>query len=285
MTPLAWFLPPSTWPWIGRALIPFLTRLTPGGARASIERIAGLIGRGPAATSPESIFVEAKCGYFEEQLQLLRAYRPGGFAPEIRVAGVEHLDAALARGRGAILWIGHFTFYSLVPKIALYRLGVSVSHLSHPRHGFSGTRFGMRVLNPVRGRMEGRYVRERVLLSSDGAVAAMWTLRRRLQDNGVVSITVREEAQRPVPVPFMNGTIRLAAGAPDLAYSSGAALLPVFPVRAPDGSFRVAIEAPIALPAGMARAGAVEAALGQYAQLLARYVRDTPGQWRGWFHQ
>ncbi len=100
----------------------------------------------------------------------------------------------------------------------------------------------------------------------------------------MVSITVRDIGRRPLEAPFLDGTIALAAGAANLAYSSGAALLPVFTLADKNGGFRVAIEAPLEVAAEAERGAAFERVARQYAALLESYVLDHPDQWFGWSH-
>jgi lauroyl/myristoyl acyltransferase len=194
---------------------------------------------------------------------------------------MEHLTAALGQGRGAILWDSHFQFAAVVTKMAMRRAGIDLHHLSHPRHGFSDSRFGMRFLNPLRTRCEGRYVAERVVLSLDGPVAAMRTLLKRLRGNAVVSIVVRGSGLHPCPAPFFDGRLAVATGAPDLAHRSGAALLPVFTVRQ-GGRYVVAIESPLAIDVAAERHAAAAAAAAEYARRLEPHVAAHPGQWAEW---
>jgi lauroyl/myristoyl acyltransferase len=285
LTPVAWLAPESLWRRLAHAMAPITEHFVGSRRRQNVETIRRLVGERAAGRSPEAVEQEAFTGYVEETLQLLRAYSPLARRPAIRLEGGEHITAALERGHGAILWVGHFTFYSLVPKIAFFEAGHAASHLSHPRHGFSGTRFGMRWLNPIRNSIEDRYLKERVFLALDSSVGAMRTLQKRLRANGVVSSTVREMARRPIEVPFLADHIRLASGAPDLAYSTGAALLPVFPVREADGSFVVYVEPAIACEEADSRHAYARCVLERYAALLESYVLRYPGQWRGWHHQ
>jgi lauroyl/myristoyl acyltransferase len=199
------------------------------------------------------------------------------------MTGRERVDAALARGRGAVLWVGHFAYASLLAKVAWHEAGLAVSHLSHPRHGFSGSRFGMAVLNRLVRRVEDRYLGERVTMAPASPVAALRTLERRLRDNRVVSISARDTARRPLRVAFLDGEIALAGGAIDLAHRTGAALLPAFAVKDGDG-FVVVVEGPILVDRSLARGAAVGEAARAYAALLERHVLRHPDQWLGWAH-
>ncbi len=285
LAPVAWATPERLWRRVADGLAPVSEHFVGSRRRGNVQTIRRLSGDRPIGRTPEAIEQEVFTGYVEETLQLLRAYRSPASRPTPRLRGGEHVEAALKRERGAILWVGHFTYYSLVPKIAFHEAGYRVSHLSHPRHGFSGTRFGMRWLNPIRNIIEDRYLRERVFLSLDGSTAALRTLRRRLQANGLVSTTVREMARRPVEVPFLAANIRLATGAADLAYATGAALLPVFPLREASGEFAVYVEPPLACEKANSRREFSHCILRRYARLLESYVQRYPGQWRGWHHQ
>ena len=281
---VSWLVPEMLWPHIGRLFAPVAARVVAARNRATLDHIARLVGDRPMARTPSEILEQSIAGHVEEYLQVLREHRPGAWHPPMRLEGQEHLALALREGRGAVLWVGHFSFASLVAKKALHAAGISVAHLSHPSHGYSRTRLGMRFLNPIRAAVEARYVRDRVLLALDGSTAAVRDLRRRLKRNEVVSITVRERAQRPIMVPFLDGTIRLATGAPDLAYASKAPLLPVFTVRDPNGVYRVIIDRSIEIPRDLPRRDASEAVLRNYVDRLTPIVQAYPGQWRGWFH-
>ncbi len=281
---VAWTLPEPLFRGLAALVSPLAARGLTTRHRPAIERMRRLLGDRPLGRPPAAVIQDSIAGHVEEYLQVLREYRPFGWHPAMRLEGRAHVDAALERGHGAVLWVGYFTFTGLISKKAMHWDGLLVSHLSHPTHGFSRSRLGIRYINRIRARIEERYLGERVMLSLDGAAAAMRTLHRRLRDNQVVSITARERAMRPSVTPFLDGTIRLATGAADLAHATGAALLPVFPVREPEGLYRVVIGPPLEVRPELARREASDLALRDYAARLAPYVLAYPGQWRGWLH-
>ena len=250
---------------------------------STVRKVGEILGRRRVGRAPESIVKDVAGANIEATLQFLRDYRPGGWKPAIQLVGREHVEAALGRGSGAILWIGNFVFRDLIPKMAFHRAGYAVSHLSHPRHGFSATHFAMRTLNHIRTFRADRYLGERVMISLDGHVGAMRVLHRRLRANGVVSITVGRRALQPATVAFMDGRITVATGALDLARATKAALLPVFPVRNEAGLLTVAVAPALDVPQTLSRRAATEAALRQYAGLLETHVLKYPDQWEGWF--
>jgi lauroyl/myristoyl acyltransferase len=281
----AWLLPERLWPPLCRALSPMAVgdlTMDPTASAATMRRTLG-------ARLPDLDTRDILGGMGAEGIhtffQVLKAYRPDGAAPRVRTAGLEHVRAALERGKGAVLWVAHGFHGHLGAKVGFHRAGLKVVHLSTPAHGFSATRFGVRHLNRIQTRIEDRYIGERVLLPQDsgnvrGQNAALQVLVKRLRANHAVSITGQRGTGRTVAAPFLDGTLTLAPGAPMLAHMTGAALLPIFAFRAPDGAVEVTVEAQIEMNAN--RDAAVGEAVRVYASLSEPYVLRYPAQWLSW---
>ena len=237
---------------------------------------------GGAVATADAVLAELGAQKIHALLQLLRDYRPGGWRPDLRSVGFEHVEAARRRGRGAVLWVAKSVYGDLVAKVAFHRAGFAVSHLSRASHGFSASRFGRRYLNRVQTAAEDRYLGERVSLSRDGATAALELLAARLRDTGIVTVTANDQARRPLAVPFLGGRLALAPGAPLLAHRTGAALLPAFAFRDEAGALTVTVEPPIAVACDAERNTAVADAAREYAARLEPYALEFPGQWLGW---
>ena len=171
-------------------------------------------------------------------------------------------------------------FSDLLTKVALHGAGFEVSHLSRFAHGFSGTRFGERVLNPIRTSVERRYLAERLVMGRDGSVGALRGLARRLRANRVVSMSAIGWAHQLYRIPFLNGSVQMAGGAPALALQSGAALLPVLTGRDGESAWLTVIEPPLVRHDDWARDDAIKRLLLQYAALLEYYVTRWPDQFR-----
>jgi lauroyl/myristoyl acyltransferase len=274
---VALLVPQSRWP----GTLRFLSRCKPLSAAVVRERgprIERALGVEPAAA--RRIVLGFRSARLEERLHVLKERSPAGFHPDLRLEGEEHLRAALARGRGAVLWVTNAAIASLLVKKALHARGYRLHHLSRPSHGFSMTRFGMRWLNPMRTDVEERYLAERVVMTEGTTVAAMRRLRRALERGEPVSITAGDWGRITWPVPFFGGRVRLATGPVTLATRAGAPLLPVFMERS-EGAFVVTIEA--ALPAAGDGEDDVETTLAEYARRLERWVRVNPELWNGWY--
>lgn len=252
---------------------------------SSVERIVGkVLGPTHASFDPRGLALESAAGRSEHHLQILRTRSPRGWQAAPELQGVEHLDRALASGRGAVLWVAHFCFNALATKRALGDAGYKVSHLSRPEHGFSKSTLGIALFNGIRVGAETRYLASRIVIDRGNPMAATLAAQRRLRRNEIVSITAGAwEGARLAQVDILGGRLELAVGAPGLARLAGAALLPVFTVRgSPDQSIRVVIEQPLSIPAEGVMDDALLEAARQFGSLLEDYVRRYPAEWRDW---
>jgi predicted LPLAT superfamily acyltransferase len=269
-------VPEERWPDVVRRLSTLKpqseARLRP--RLATIERSLGI---DPVAA--RRVLHGFRAAQLEERLQLLKDRSRAGWRPALVLDGEERIARELASGRGVLLWVVNAVFASLVVKKTLHGRGFAIHHLSRPTHGWSTTRFGVRRLNPIRTRVEDRYLAERVVISNAATVPAMRRLMTALEGGQVVSITVGDWARRSAIVPFLGGRLRLAAGPAALAARVGAPLLPVFFTRE-GGGFRVSIGEPVAVETGAGHdaTGGLEA----YALRLEEWVRAHPEWWSGW---
>jgi len=201
----------------------------------------------------------------------------------IDVIGKEHIDAALAAGKGCVLWIADFVHAGSASKIALHQLHYQVSHVSRPEHGFSSTLYGVHLLNKVRTGYEMRFLRERIVHDRNNPARTSERVRERLGENQIVSILASGyEGRSLVTAPFLKGSLSMAAGAPAAAFNAGAELLPVF-VRpsAEPGAMTVVVEQPVRMDRSDKRT-AVATAVQDYFSRLEREVMRQPELWRAW---
>lgn len=236
----------------------------------------------------EAIARDLRAATNELKTQALKNWRPigpggRGWQPRIVLEGEAYLQHALDQGNGAVLWLAPFVFYSGPTKIALHRRGYTVSHLSSPLHGFSDSRYGITVLNPIQCRPEERLIKERIIFDRNAPSTSMRRMVRALRANEVVSIAAAStEGLEAVEAPLLGGITPVAVGAPRLAALTGAPLLPVFTLRERDGVFRVTIDRPIPLDPGRSSDERCIGAAVDFFRRLEPRVRRHPEQWRGW---
>jgi lauroyl/myristoyl acyltransferase len=275
----AWFLPESRWRIFcrcGEALKARLGLFDLAPVARSLERALG-------TAAPVDAAIAAAAGRSECHLQILRCLRPGGWNADIVPEGIAHLDAAQVPGRGCVLWVAHFCFNSLAVKMALAASGHPVWHVSRPEHGFSKSRFGIALLNPIRVRAERRYLAGRIVIDRRAPGVALLAARQVLEDGGIVTFTAGAwEGTRPMPVSLLGGHLSLAVGAPGLALLTGAPLLPVFTVRGEGATIRVVLGAPIDPPASGSRSERTAAMAQCFADQTMFHVKQFPTEWRDW---
>jgi len=225
----------------------------------------------------------AAAGRTEHHIQVIKVMSARGWAPEIRLEGENHLKAALARGKGAILWVAHFCFNTQVTKMALKAGGYRVLHLSRPEHGFSKSRFGIRYLNPLRWHAELKYLDKRIIIDRADPGGSLREAKTVLEDNRVVSITAGAwEGHHVARGPLLGHRFSLATGAAELAHRTGAALLPVFTTRiAGSNAFRVKIGDPLVTKFDD-KLAVIRAVTAEFLAELEIAVSESPDQWRGW---
>jgi len=279
---IAAFLPQNKWAGLGLKIAPLSIGMLPSPADHIRERARIFLGEAEGEKSLQNFPYKLAANEITRLFLLLGALLPFDGRLKTRLEGQEHIDVALEKGKGVIIWDSHFYFANSATKMALQRAGYKTHHLSHARHGFSNTWIGMKLLNPLWVASECKFLTERVVISYDDPASAMKRLGERLKENALVTVTVRDSAKQPVEVPFLDGQIRIAPGAPVMAKRHGAALVPVYTIRQDDGTYVTRAEAPIELSADLDTRIAVKSAVEQYAKRLEPVVREYPDQWVDW---
>jgi hypothetical protein len=278
---VSWLIPSRFWPSITRNV---LVRESAGASEDSVRRGVRLSGlsnelRLSGADISKALQVHRYVSYF----QYLKDYRPGRWPCRYDIEAEDRLRSALGQGTGVILWVAHFVFNGLPLKKALSQAGYQVYHLSRPEHGFSDTRYGIRILNPIRSRIEMRYLTRRIIIKRGSEHVALREAHRLASSGAIVSITAGHwEGRQIAQLPIGEARLPISVGAPSLAHATSAPLLPVFIRMKEDGGFYVGIGSAITCSAFATRDEAVTAALGDFSEQLRAEIKRSPDQWRGW---
>ena len=272
LMPLALAVPVRFWPPLCDRTARALSLLGAGHFRRLAGRLAEIQGDDDVDTGARQC-IEMM---LESRLHLVDQNLLGRQPLQVTVTGKAHLDAALQAGRGVVLWNMPTAFSDLMVKAGLSAEGYGITQLSRPEHGFSGTAFGVGVLNRVRTRVEDRALVERIEIDAGTERQAMIRLRRILKDNGIVNITLGPQSRSRHPLPLAHGALEVATGPVRLASAAGAALLPVFSGSLSPMSYEVIVEAPV----NDGDAG-LDAILGAYSMRLQGFMRRYPWQARG----
>lgn len=224
----------------------------------------------------ERASVERRHRRFLARVRLARLWpQLADFPAGVSVEGLEHLDEALAAGRGAVLVGVHFGHGRLVQPV-LHAHGCRVVCVgSMLPAGRPLSRFGLRVRTrllrlPRWSQLDARC---RETVGADVRVGFdVRPLAEALERNETLLMLVDgRKAQALVPVSVLGIGVHLAPGPLGLARATGAAALPVFALDEPrsgDGvGIRVVVHAPLE-PADDAEAA--------FAEIYERHVRSRP---------
>ena len=187
---------------------------------------------------------------------------PGRF----EIIGVEHLNAAVARGKGALLYTGHFTpldicgaaFKTLVPHYA-----AMISHRSSP------------VLDELQRRGRARNSHE--LVASDSVRSLLKSLKRNFVVWYAPDLAYREGEL----LPFFGEPAMTNIATSKIARMSGATVLP-YQYRRIEGSARYEIR--IYAPLDAFPSDDPVADTRRLATFLEQFIRDAPEQYQ-WIHK
>jgi lauroyl/myristoyl acyltransferase len=178
--------------------------------------------------------------------------------------GQEHLDAALAEGRGAVLPLPHSGNWDMA--------GV---WLTQTRGKFTTVAERLKPESLYRRFIDYREsLGFEVIPLSGGEQPPFQLLSERLRDNKLVCLMAERDLTRTgVQVNFFGEPTRMPAGPAKLATTTGAALLPVHSWYESDGS-RLAIYPPLDCTSG--DVGVITQAL---ADVFARNIAEYPADW------
>lgn len=198
----------------------------------------------------------------------------GRIRPEIRryvtVIGQEHLEAALAAGRGAIAVTGHIGNWELLAAAMVER-------------GFPISVVGRKPREPaffdMLAALRREYGAETIWRESDGSAKQIL---RTLKNNGVLALLIDQKTTRVpyVAVPFFGRRAPTPSGAAVLALRTGAALVPVFIHRTSTGH-TVEFDPPID-PRSVRGEDPVVELTAVVSRRIEDHVRRRPDEWVWW---
>jgi KDO2-lipid IV(A) lauroyltransferase len=189
---------------------------------------------------------------------------------EIPIKGKEHLEKALAKGKGVIVLSAHLGNFFLVGS----RLGAEghvVQALVKPTFKSGGRCADL--MDNYRLRLGQRTIRARPRREAARA------LLKALRQNQLVILIADEYRSKGIAVPFFGGTVLARRGPVTLAMRTESAVVPMYLVREPDGELVLVIEPELTF----ARTGRLNDDRAEntrrITQWVERVVRAYPDQW------
>ena len=178
------------------------------------------------------------------------------------VRGREHLEQAVARGRGVIITCCHVGNWELA--------AVMVAHMGYVLHAVAGVQLS-RWLSPA-----VREAKSELAIHTISPEDGFRSLLRALETNEIVALMVDGDVYRHgVSVDFFGRETRFPAGPGVLAQRTGALIVCALCERVRPGRFRIVIE-PALDPARFESTSALNAAV---AATTERHIRERLDQW------
>ena len=194
-------------------------------------------------------------------------------APEVLegrldIHGREHLQAALARGRGVIALGFHLGNFVLLPA--------AMEVAGHPVHGLIRFLDDRRLMNLVHRHSRAFHVELIPSLPRRDAVKRVLSV---LRHNGIVVMLADNLKRGELEATLFGRPVRTARGFVSLALRTNAALLPIYLVRAGSGRLKLVIEPEIEMVRTGEMGADLAANMDRVLRLLEELVRRYPDQW------
>jgi Kdo2-lipid IVA lauroyltransferase/acyltransferase len=189
----------------------------------------------------------------------------------VEVEGADHVRGALAAGKGAIVFSGHFGYWELhglTHALVLGRMSVLARPLDNP------------LLHDLLERV--RCATGNHVIYRQGALRRVL---RALTANECVAILIDQHIQGTdaVPVDFFGRPAATTSALATLALRTGARLVPAFAIPLPEGRCRLVYESPVDLPPASVDDPVLELTQ-RCTDILEMYVRRYPHLWL-WMHR
>jgi lauroyl/myristoyl acyltransferase len=215
----------------------------------------------------------ANYGLSEIEVLLYPALNRAFMERLVTIEGKEHLDGALAAGKGVLLFQAHFgAFQMVMPAIGYggYRMNQISASAAVWQH--SGVSDAPERMHAIKADYE-----ERLPVQHINVAASMRPVFRALERNEIVGITVDGGGGRKtVRLPFLGRSANFQTGAPDLAVRTGAAIVPAFIVTEAGLRHRLTIHPPLRFDPSAGRDENRDGILRQFVGLLEQQVRRHP---------
>ena len=249
-----------------------IRKLAPSRQKIAIDNMRRVFGDRYTEREYRALAAQVTRGICRTMLELLKSRYLSGdeIRRMVRAEGLEHLHAARAAGRGVILLTAHYGNWELMAALGA-ESGLPISAIARD----SAERFTASLINRAR-ESHGIEVLER-----EDARAMV----RALRANRILAILPDQHAVGgSIIVDFLGRPAATAVGVATLAARTGAAVVPGFCLRRPDGTFEATVYPPLPLVNTGNREADVRANTILVNQALEKEILAHPEQWL-WLHR
>jgi lauroyl/myristoyl acyltransferase len=192
---------------------------------------------------------------------LMGSLTPQELIERVSVDGREHLDAALARGRGVIMAVPHMGSWDMAGSYA-GALGYPIAAVAER---FPGS------LNEAVIRTRARFGLQVIMLGR----AAVRSIMQALAANGVVALLCDLEQGPGVDVRFFGRRAVVPGGPAAIAIKAGAALLPATQFVVSPGRHHIHLDQALAWADGETKENLMQRVVNRFEEFIA----ERPDQW------
>ena len=237
--------------------------LSAGQRRAALENYAAALGRD--GSDPEVARVARRAfqnyGRMLTDFLLLGSLKPEELMQRVTIDGLDHVDAALAKGRGAIMAVPHMGSWDMAGSYA-GALGYPISAVAER---FPGS------LNDAVVRTRQRFGLNVIMLGR----SAVRGITQALQANSIVALLCDLEQGPGVSVRFFGRRSVVPGGPAAIALKMDAALMPACQYVTSPGHHHIHLDAPLTWAAGETKEGLMQRVVGRFEE----FIKERPDQW------
>jgi KDO2-lipid IV(A) lauroyltransferase len=186
---------------------------------------------------------------------------PNELLKRMSVDGLENLDTALSKGRGAIMAVPHMGSWDMAGAYA-GALGYPISAVTER---FPGS------LNDAVVRTRSRFGLKVIMLGR----SAVRSITEALEANSIVALLCDLEQGPGVDVRFFGRRAVVPGGPAAIALKTGAALLPAYPHMVSPGLHHVHLDPAMSWPSGTTKEGLMQKVISRFEE----FIRARPDQW------
>ena len=249
-------------------------------------RIEAVLGDGDRE-HPSERSIQAARDYWLTRIEVRYGEARGsglrGWKPRVSIDGMGHINDALARGQGVILWRVSFTSATVV-NWAMFAEGHRMVHLSSEGHRQANTSWWTRrVAAPFYTRSEAMWLDRRVIRPANDNLSYLRELKEALAANEIVTIVgdltgaLHTEQHK-----IGNADRKIPTGAPSLAYATGASLHTCVPLREGPFRYRLVIGPDLGVASMGTKREARRRATAAFAAVVEQNLRDHPESSMWW---
>ena len=231
--------------------------------RAALDNYAAVLGRDPSDPLVARVAKRAfqNYGRMLTDFVLMGSLTPNDLIERTTVDGREHLDAALAGGRGVIMAVPHMGSWDVAGSFAA-ALGYQISAVAER---FPGS------LNEAVVQTRQRFGLSVIMLGR----AAVRALTEALSANRIVALLCDLEQGPGTEVRFFGRRAIVPGGPAALALKTGAALLPATQYATTPGRHHIHLDAPLSVHEGETKEHLMQRVIARFEE----FIRERPDQW------